>query len=100
MTDLASQDRFRFTKDWGLTFIAMIVQVVVLAFGLGAAYFRLDDNVAKTTTLITKFDAAQSETNKKFENVSVFIGEVKANYDAIKDRLARVESKIDANPKN
>ena len=86
---------FRFTKEWGVTFIAILAQIVIFSFWSGVNYFRLDSNVTKTDMLIVKFDTSRVDNDHRFERIAVYMGELKSNYDAIKERLVRLENKSD-----
>ena len=83
------------TWQVGPAFLAILVQAVIAIFMLGGIWYRIDTSFSKIDTLSTKLDVYENQTTAKQNRFEVFMAKVQTSYDAIKDRLSRVENKID-----
>jgi hypothetical protein len=79
----------------GPAFLAILVQAVVGVFMLGGIWYRIDTSFSKIDVLATKLDVYENQTTAKQNRFEIFMAKVQTSYDAIKDRLSRVENKID-----
>jgi hypothetical protein len=85
----------RITWQVGPAFFGIVLQLVAGAFAAGAIYYRLDANITKVDLLAAKVEASQNVTVDKFARVDMFTNELKISYDYIRERLARMENKLD-----
>jgi hypothetical protein len=85
------------TINWqiGPAFFAILLQLIVGAFGAGMIYFRLDANVSKVDTLSAKVDAAQEREQTRFGKLDIFVSELKSANDYMLARITRLETKTD-----
>lgn len=102
MNDIPDPKNPKATWTWqvGPAFIGIIIQIIVGVFMLGGIWYRLDTSFSKIDTLTTKLDVVQQATDAKLNRFEVFMAKVSASYDSIKDRLTRVENKMDASQPN
>ena len=95
MNDITGTGQNRWTWQVGPAFIAIVLQAVVAIFMMGGIWYRIDTSFSKIDSLTVKIDTVQQSANDKLTRFEIFMAKVQASYDSIKERLARVENKID-----
>ena len=96
MNDIPDGKPKAWTWQVGPAFISIIIQAVIFIFMLGSIWYRIDSSFTKIDVLSAKLDVVQQSANDKLNRFEIFMAQVQTSYDAIKDRLARVENKIDS----
>ena len=85
----------RFNWQIGPAFLMAVLNVLVGAFWAGAIYFKVSQNITDSETWHQQEIALHREFTDHFSKLDNVVVQVQAEYDAMRDRLSRVENRQD-----